>query len=280
MPVDDKNTIIELHIDITEAIIEQKINVLELLASHTDLSKQKLKDAMNKGAVWLSSSASAKNAKVIRRKKAKLQAGNQLSLHYNKSVLEQEVTEPKLVDDQADYSVWYKPYGLWSQGSKWGDHCSIGRLVEQYFDFGRQSYIVHRLDRAANGLMLIAHNKKAAHKLAEMFAKRKVQKVYHATVMGKLIDKQTINLDIDGKTAISHLAPLEYLNELDQSRVEVIIETGRKHQIRKHLAAIGHSIVGDRLYGGADDSCPDLQLTAKQLGFICPVSGEQRAYQA
>ena len=69
---------------------------------------------------------------------------------------------------------------------------------------------------------------------------------------------------------------LEYSAELDRTLVEVKIETGRKHQIRKHLLGAGFPIVGDRLYGSADGL--DLQLASTSLSFCCPMSGEQKAY--
>ncbi|NVJ65822.1 MAG: RNA pseudouridine synthase [Gammaproteobacteria bacterium] len=279
MSNEHKNSTIELHIDIAAEHIAQKINPLELLAQQTSLSKQKLKDAMAKGAVWLSTSGASKSAKPIRRKNAKLKAGNQLSLYYNPHVLAQQVDNPTLVADEGDYSVWNKPYGVWSQSSKWGDHCSIGRLVEQHFEFKRSSFVVHRLDRAANGLILIAHNKKTSQLLSDLFAKRKVEKVYQATVTGKFDKPQTIELPIDDKKAISHVSLIDYDSSKNQSRLEVKIETGRKHQIRKHLASIGFPIIGDRLYGQAQAEDINLQLTAYQLAFDCPLSAQSKTYQ-
>ncbi|WP_251358658.1 RluA family pseudouridine synthase [Kangiella sp. TOML190] len=281
MAPDPKNNIIELQIDISEQMIAQNINALDILAQASGLSKQKLKDAMSKGAVWLSPSAKSQNAKPLRRKHAKLKAGNQLSLYYNPQVLAQQVDSPRLIADEGDYSVWHKPYGVWSHGSKWGDHCSIGRLVEQYFSQQqkpRQSFVVHRLDRAANGLILIAHNKKAAQALSELFANRKVEKIYRAAVVGHFTHDQTIESPIDGKTAISHAALLEFDATANQSLLEIKIETGRKHQIRKHLSSIGFPIIGDRLYGEAKNTDSDLQLTAFELKFACPFTGVPRQY--
>lgn len=279
MSSEHKNNIIELHIDIAKQHIEQNLTALDLLAAESQLSKQKLKDAMTKGAVWLSPSADSNTAKPVRRKNAKLKAGNQIHLYYNPEILAQAALTPELIADEGDYSVWNKPYGVWSHGSKWGDHCSIGRLVEQYFEFARQSYLVHRLDRAANGLIVIAHNKKAARLLSEMFANREIEKTYRATVSGQLSQNQKIDTPIDDKQAISHVSLIEYHKTANQSFVEIKIETGRKHQIRKHLANIGHPIIGDRLYGSADKSTVDLQLTAYELNFNCPLQECKKHYQ-
>lgn len=265
---------LEVHVGVTSS--EQ--NPLELLADESGLSKQKIKEAMSKGAVWLAKNKNKKGAaRPIRRKNSKLKEGDQLFLYYNPHILAETVTKPELIADEGDYSVWNKPYGVWAQGSKWGDHCSIGRLVEQYFDYHRQSFIVHRLDRAASGLMVLAHNKKTAAALSQLFAKREVKKIYHARVAGRLSQPEiTVSKAIDGKPAISHIKELAV--EGDNSLLEVNIETGRKHQIRKHLASIGCPILGDRLHGdaGADDI--DLQLKAAKLMFTCPISGENKYY--
>ena len=275
----DKNTIIEHHIDISDEIIEQKINVLELLANSVELSKQQLKNAMAKGSVWLSETADSKKARPIRRKNTKLKSGNRIHLYFNNQVLSQVPCRPTLVKDEKDYSIWNKPYGVWSQGSKWGDHCSIGRLVEAEFNFERQTFVVHRLDRAASGLIIIAHHKKAAQKLSELFSRNQLEKVYQARVKGKFQSEELIIKEpVDDKAATSIVNRLNYDDEKDISLLEVKIETGRKHQIRKHLVWAGFPIIGDRLYGDDKDPHDDLQLSAVGLKFICPLSEQDRQY--
>jgi tRNA pseudouridine32 synthase/23S rRNA pseudouridine746 synthase len=272
--IDTDSSIIELQVSVTSS--DQ--NPLELLASESGLSKQKIKDAMTKGAVWLSKNKEKTGAaRPIRRKNSKVKEGNVLFLYYNPEVLAETVTLPQLVADEGDYSVWNKPYGVWSQGSKWGDHCSIGRLVEQHYDYNRQTFVVHRLDRAASGLIVLAHNKKSAAALSQMFAKRQVEKVYRAQIIGRLPQEQvTVEKPIDDKPAISHIK--ELTSDEASSLVEIRIETGRKHQIRRHLASLGCPIEGDRLHGSAKEGDEDLQLTSCELSFVCPISGEKRHY--
>lgn len=272
-----QNTIIEQHIKLEDVADLNDTNSLELLVQATGLSKQKLKDAMSKGAVWLSR---GKQARPVRRKNAKLSPTDELHLYYNEQVLAEMVAKPELIADEGDYSVWNKPYGVWSQGSKWGDHCSIGRLVEEHFDYNRQTYVVHRLDRAARGLIIVAHNKEAAAALSAMFAKRAAEKHYLAWVSGKFPhDSITIEKPIDKKPAKSIVTLKEYDADKDCSLLSVQILTGRKHQIRIHLSSQGFPIIGDRLYGTTDDQSPDLQLLANRLSFKCPLTGDLKQYQ-
>ncbi|WP_417445618.1 RluA family pseudouridine synthase [Kangiella sp.] len=271
-----QNTIIEQHINLDGVADLNDTNPLELLVQASGLSKQKVKDAMTKGAVWLSH---GKQARPLRRKNARLRLGEELHLYYNEQVLSETVANPELIADEGDYSVWNKPYGVWSQGSRWGDHCSIGRLVEEHFDYNRQTYVVHRLDRAARGLIILAHNKEAAAALSAMFAKRTVEKHYLAWVQGQFPNESiTIEKPIDNKPAKSIATLKEYDADKDRSLLSVQILTGRKHQIRIHLASQGFPIIGDRQHGQADDDSPNLQLIAYKLMFQCPISGEQKEY--
>ncbi len=249
---------------------------VDLIAANTELSKQKIKDAMQKGCVWQSR---GKKTLRLRRAKKELRKGETLFIYYDENVLSMLAKEPLLIMDEGEYSVWNKPCGLLSQGSKWGDHCTITRWAEQHLKPQRPSFVIHRLDRAAQGLILVGHSKKAAAALSQMFATREVEKVYQAIVEGQWPEPSTtICHDIDKKAAISHVSLLSYDPLCCRTRVEVRIETGRKHQIRKHLSMEGFPIVGDRLYGSvATDE--NLNLAAVELTFRCPISRQSRAYQ-
>ena len=87
----------------------------------------------------------------------------------------------------------------------------------------------------------------------------------------------TIDKDIDGRQAVSHVQRLEFDPAKNRSLLDVAIETGRKHQIRIHLSESGFAVVGDRLYGDQDDK-QDLQLCAVSLAFTCPLKKEKRQF--
>lgn len=266
---------------------EKHINVssndhlaVDFLATETDLSKQQIKSVMQKGAVWVTR---GKKTLRLRRAKKKLRTGETIHLYYDRHVLDMQPTQPELIMDVGHYSIWNKPYGMLSQGSKWGDHCTISRWAEQHLTPQRPSFVVHRLDRAANGLIIVAHEKRAAAALSELFQKRKVDKRYRIWVHGQFDPQATaenptrVENDIDGRHAVSYFTLVEYDEAYDRSLLDVTIETGRKHQIRRHSAELGFPVIGDRLHGLAGDK-EDLQLTAYYLAFECPFSRQKRSY--
>lgn len=277
----------EFHIEVTT----NDSQVLALLSAKCaeakgEFSNGELKQAIAKGALWLTQ---GNRTQRLRRIKKKLQVGDTLHFYFNQAVLAQTTQDAKLIADHQDYSIWYKPYGMLSQGSKWSDHLTIERFVQSYFSTQgqeRATFIVHRLDRAATGLIIIAHSKKAARALSAMFEIHNLEKRYHIIVHGRLPTSATtpikVSEAIDGKNATSHFRQLAFDQEKNISLLEVLIETGRKHQIRKHAAHIGLPVVGDRLHGDKSQSYTDelnLQLCAQSLKFDCPITGEIRAVE-
>ena len=270
-----KSDIIELHLDVT---VPDALPV-DLLHAASGLTRQAVKKAMRNGAVWLTRGQSSRR---LRRAKRPLRAGDQLHLYYDPRVQAETPPEPLLIKDMGGYSLWRKPAGMRSQGSKWGDHCTIMRWAEQHLEPERTSYTVHRLDLAANGLILVAHSKAMAAALARQFSERLIDKNYRAIVHGDLSylrEPVTVDTPVADKTARSTIACREVSADGRRSVADVSIETGRKHQIRKHLAELGHPIVGDRLYGSGAVDNADLQLTAWRLAFHCPVQDQPVEYR-
>jgi len=262
----------------THVLIESPDDsAVDLLQHASGISKTQIKSAMIKGAVWVTR---GRNTQRLRRATRKLRAGDEVHLYYDSAVLAETPAEPTLVADLGAYSVWQKPFGLRSQGSKWGDHCTVTRWAEQHLLPERPAFVVHRLDRAATGLILVAHSKKIAAALSGLFRERSIEKRYLAWVAGDFPRQPVpvrIESSIDDKPAVSEFSFVQ--SEDGRSQVDVRIETGRKHQIRRHLADMGFPVVGDRLYGEGVKDGVDLQLTAYLLAFHCPVADQPVEYR-
>jgi len=265
----------EFHVHITPRDAGRR--PAQLLAAASGLSQAAVKDAMHKGAAWLTRGAHTRR---LRRQKSLLRAGDELHLYHDPQVLAQQAPQAQLLVDEGDYSVWLKPAGMRSQGSKWGDHTTLTRWCELHLEPQRPAFLVHRLDRAASGLMLVAHSKAMARQLATLFEHRQVGKRYRVLVQGKFPLhplEHVFDTPLDAKPARSIVQRLAFDAASGRSLLEVLIETGRKHQIRRHLAGAGFPVVGDRLYGGkAWDE--DLRLAAVSLSFTHPGSGAPKNY--
>ncbi len=277
---------------------------LDLLAEATGISKLRIKDAMNKGAVWWTL-----NGKQLRLRRAtkKLLKGSKIQFFYDPQVLSRKPETPDCILDAGRYSIWYKPSGMLAQGSQWGDHCSILRWVEvnghtknldtpnqnttrslmteklntktrgevTAKNASRDCFLVHRLDAHAAGLMMLAHDSKMAATLSQLFQGRDIKKCYQAWVKDSghlLADSMTITNALDGKSAITQIKKIATADH--KALLDITIETGRKHQIRRHLSDIGHPIIGDSLYGTKSES--GLQLLAYKLEFCCPITKEHQ----
>ena len=260
-----------------------QLKASQVLANHANLSQARIKDAMQKGAVWLSRGDGKKR---LRRASKPLQVGDKLTLNYNAQLLDQDVPEPQLIHDATHYSVWFKPYGLYCQGSRWGDFASINRWVEINLPkllnkAERPVFIVHRLDRATTGLILLCHSKNAARLFSAMFQDGAMDKRYQAIVCGDFStfpQNHEVDQIVDGKAARSYFSHVEYKDGC--SLVDVTLVTGRKHQIRHHLSGLGYPIAGDRLYGNgvSENEDRDLQLQSVSLRFTCPITQREQYF--
>lgn len=236
---------------------------VDLLSAASGLAKVRLKEAMGKGAVWLRRGG-GKSLR-LRRATAEVRVGDTLRLCYDEKILAAPVPTPVCLKDHRSFSLWFKPAGLLAQGTDFGDFCSLLRLVELHFQQKRKVFPVHRLDREVSGLVLVAHAPQDAARLSQLFAERLVAKSYLAGVRGRIDKGQELILDgdLDGKPALTRGLGLAYQPEQNESLVLVKPETGRLHQIRRHLAEHGTPILGDYRYGGADRSV--MRLCAVRL---------------
>lgn len=258
---------------------DPKASPVDLLTQHSGLSRSTIKQAMSKGAVWRQK---GKKVTPLRRNPTNCQDIEQLHFYYQPRILNEKPLEAHMLCDKESYSVWVKPRGMRSQGSRFADHCALVRVAEQ--SIGRPCRIVHRLDQGACGLILLAHNKKAARHLSELFAQHAIDKRYHIIVAGQFPSTpQVCQQLLDEKSAYSEFKILESLNN-GASLVQAKIKTGRKHQVRRHAASLGFPIVGDERYNefyikkviesdtknnqNADSENTALQLCAQSLQFV------------
>ena len=154
--------------------------------------------------------------------------------------------------------------------------------------------IVHRLDRATSGLMAVARTPDSYEALSTMMRARSVGRAYVALVQGILaIPRGTVDAPIGpdpnrptrralspiGKRAVTHYRRRSQWTGPGVAMLDVTLETGRTHQIRVHLAGIGHPVLGDRVYGSKDPVVvPRLALHATRLEFEHPVSGAAMSF--
>jgi tRNA pseudouridine32 synthase/23S rRNA pseudouridine746 synthase len=195
--------------------------------------------------------------------------------------------------------VFDKPSGLLAVPGRGADKqdCLSARAQRAYPD----ALIVHRLDMATSGLMVMARSAAAQRALSKAFAAREVNKRYIAVVAGwaqaPLEEWGVIDLPIivdwpnrplrmvdyqHGKPSLTRWRVLAYDESGTQTRVELEPITGRSHQLRVHLRELGHPILGDALYAPPDVQARAnrLLLHAGSLGFVHPVTGEYLTFES
>jgi tRNA pseudouridine32 synthase/23S rRNA pseudouridine746 synthase len=246
--------------------------ICDALALHSGLAKGRIKRALNCGAVWLDRAGA--RSRRIRRATARVKQGDCVWLYYDESILSHVPPVARCIRDLKAYSVWLKPANLMTQGTRFGDHGALTRQVERHFSPRRKLFLVHRLDRETAGLVIVAHNRRCAALLSEMFRLRKVRKTYLAWVLGNPGSTErrgTIDRQLDAQPAVTHYALKQYDARKNQSLVQVTPVTGRRHQIRRHFNMIGHPVMGDPRYGSGNKNRSGLALTAVGLAFECPL---------
>jgi tRNA pseudouridine32 synthase / 23S rRNA pseudouridine746 synthase len=202
--------------------------------------------------------------------------------------------------EDADLLLFEKPAGLLSVPGRGIDKqdCLSARAQARFSD----ALVVHRLDMATSGLLLMARGLQMQRRLSQAFARREVHKRYVAVVASRpdasadhgdgwsLIDLPILldwpqrplrKIDVvQGQASQTRWRLISHDATLDASRVELEPVTGRSHQLRVHLRALGHPILGDALYAPPDVQAraPRLLLHATELRFIHPATGLPLAF--
>ncbi len=247
--------------------------LIDFLEKHTKLSKTTLKKVLNNGGVWLRKLASSKRLRT-RRATTPLTTDSHIEFFFDPKFLTLEVPTAREVLSNKEWGLWYKPPGLLSQGTDFGDHASILRQVEQAKG---KAFLVHRLDREAHGLMLFAYNHHAAGAFSNLWQKGTIEKFYKVEVLGDLKSRYPeggeINFKVDGKEARTTFKILE---QKEYTAIIIAqIHTGRLHQIRRHFEELGFPVLGDPKYGVGNKNNEGIRLMAYQLKFINPLTKKE-----
>lgn len=210
-----------------------------------------------------------------------------------------------------DIFIVNKPAGLLTIPDRYNH--SLPSLINILKSQGRDFFVVHRLDKDTSGVLIFAKNADAHRILSMQFEKQKVTKIYHA-VVGGIVPKDEITVDIPliqnpgkgggvlpsarGKESLSLVKVIERFKVA--TFIEVNLITGRQHQLRAHVAAIGHPLLVDDLYGEATDfylssikrkfnlkkNTSELPIISRismhsfSIEFMHPTSGESVKFQA
>ncbi|HEX8112895.1 MAG TPA: RluA family pseudouridine synthase [Kofleriaceae bacterium] len=186
--------------------------------------------------------------------------------------------EPGIVFVDDHVIVADKPAGLVTAPTPESDR---GDLLDQLARRHGEVYLVHRLDLPTSGLLVFARTREANKRLGEAFARHDVDREYRAVAVGD-VAPQTLDRPIQGKRAVTHIGAIEHL--AGATLVSARLETGRSHQIRIHLAGIGHPVAGDHQHGGETartfvPRAPRLALHAAVLGFTHPATGQRVRFE-
>ena len=204
--------------------------------------------------------------------------------------------EPEVVYADPHILVVEKPSGLLSTPGRdpRNRDCLITRLQTQW----PTAQLVHRLDMDTSGLMVVALTARAQAELSRQFRERLVAKTYRAAVFGHMAaDEGEIDFPLiadwpnrplqkvcyqDGKPSLTYYSVLQRLSQPDISLVELRPHTGRSHQLRLHLKALGYPILGDKFYADPHicTLAKRLMLHACHLQFSHPESGDTLSYSS
>lgn len=162
--------------------------------------------------------------------------------------------------------------------------------------------IVHRIDKDTSGILVVAKNDFTHTRLSEQFAEHTIERIYQAFVWGYVQkttgvvvgdigrsphNRQKMAIVAHGKKATTHYERVAVFGKGIASHIQCILETGRTHQIRVHMSSVGHSLIGDPIYGNIPRTAPDFAkyfprqaLHAGFLGFTHPRTGERLSFEA
>jgi len=155
-----------------------------------------------------------------------------------------DLPEIVVIGESDDWVAVDKPAGMPTQPARDREQRSLEELLRLRF---REIWLVHRLDTPTSGIVLFAETHEAAARLSALFAAGQIRKTYLAILEGELHEEQIVEAPVQGRSARTTFRPQR--SDGLTTFAEVVIDTGRTHQIRIHAASIGHPVAGDRRYG-------------------------------
>jgi len=206
-------------------------------------------------------------------------------------VLNTVIEKPVVIFEDRWFVVVEKPFGMPSDETLQGKR---GTLTDFLIQENKYKYLqtVHRLDMGTSGVMVLSKTPAATKILNRQFSERLVEKKYVALIHGEFELKKDVfisnlkrkvtdprkfeSVSTGGKKAVTEYQTRTVYPLV--SLLDIKILTGRTHQIRIHMSENGHPVVGDRLYGKADDKAPRLMLHAYSLTFTCPRTAEKKQF--
>lgn len=271
-----------------EIPVREDSTLLDFLLKQMGISRNRAKDLLSGKAITV-------DRKLVTRHDTPLHVGEvvRVSRHRQSTMLENKYV--KIVYEDKDIVVIEKSEGILSMASSPKQYC-VKNVLDEYFEkrhFKCTAHVVHRLDRETSGLMIYAKNVDVARILEDNWHDMVYDRRYVALLCGKM-EKEggTVQswlresksfvtysspTDNGGKLAITHYHRLK--SNDDFSLVEMKLETGRKNQIRVHMADLGFPVAGDRKYGNGRDPLHRLALHAFRLNFIHPVTKENMQFE-
>lgn len=271
-----------------EIPVREESNLMDFLLKQMGTTKNRAKDLLTGRAVSV-------DRKLATHYDTPLHPGQvvRVSRHRQNTMLLNKYV--KIVYEDKDIIVIEKSEGILSMASTPKQYC-VKNVLDEYFEkrhFKCTAHVVHRLDRETSGLMIYAKNIETAKILEDNWHDMVYDRRYIAVLCGR-VEKEggTIQswlresksfvtysspTDNGGKLAITHYHRLRSTD--DFSLVEMKLETGRKNQIRVHMADLGNPVAGDQKYGNGRDPLHRLALHAYRLNFYHPITREQMQFE-
>ena len=204
----------------------------------------------------------------------RLKSGDRIQIHIQTSFASIPGFSLRILHIDDHVAAVFKPEGYvvgGSRGDSFVDHVRASLPQSELAEGLYTPAPLHRLDKPTSGILLFARTRTAVSALSHQFEAHTIQKEYTAVVHGCLNEGITVNSDIDGKHAETRVEYVDGSHEF--SIVKVHPRTGRKHQIRIHLARAGHPIIGDTLYNDISKPFGQLLLCASSVTFEHPHTG-------